>query len=300
VWAEKYDGELKDIFNLQDQITQQVVAELLLTIQTDVRENAKRLERPDVVTWNLLARGWKLFAELTKESLAEAELLSRRAVASNPTLCDAHYLLAGTLIHQVFMGYLSDGDLIIPEAYEIAKRAVSLDDTSEYAHWILGIIQHYRGKQDLAVGELKRAIEINPNCYLAYGTLGDCLAEYGDSEESIKNNEIAIRLNPRDPSIFFRYTGIALAHFMACRYSEAVQWARKSVHRKSSWHGGHAVLVSSLAQLNLMDEAKDAVDNYLENFPNGKVSELRNSFYIKRPEDLHRFEEGLRKAGIPE
>jgi adenylate cyclase len=299
VWADKYDGELKDIFDLQDQITQQVVAVILLTIQRYVRENTKRLERPDIVTWDLLARCWKLFAELTKDSLAAAEKILRGAVACAPTSCDAHYLLAGVLIHQVFMGYASEKTMVISEAYEVAKRAVSLDETSDYAHWILGIIQHYRGKQDLAIGELKRAIEINPNCYLAYGTLGDFLGEYGDSEESIKNNEIAIRLNPRDPAIFFRYTGIALAHFIAGRYSEAVRWARKSVHRKPSWHGGHAVLVSSLVQLNLIEEAKDAVDNYLENFPEGTISELREAFAIKRPMDLHRFEDGLRKAGLP-
>jgi TolB-like protein len=102
VWAEKYDGELQDIFDLQDQITQQVVASLLTQIQLNLGENVRQLERPDVVTWDLLARGWKLFYELTKESLAEAETLFRRAVASAPTSCDAHHLLASTLIHQGF------------------------------------------------------------------------------------------------------------------------------------------------------------------------------------------------------
>jgi len=100
VWAEKYDGELQNIFDLQDQITQQVVAAILTQIQMYVGENTKRSERPDVVTWDLLARGWKLFYELTKESLAEAETLFRRAVASAPTSCDAHHLLASTLIHR--------------------------------------------------------------------------------------------------------------------------------------------------------------------------------------------------------
>jgi adenylate cyclase len=301
MWADKYDGELHDIFDLQDQITQQVVASLATQIHMYVSEYTNRFERPDEVTWDLLARGWKLYYELTKESLAEAEKILRRAVIYAPTSCDANYLLAGVLHHRVLMGYVSDNrDVICSEAYEIAKRAVSLEEKNEYAHWTLGLIQQMRRKFDSAMMEYKRAIELNPNCSLAYGCLGDLLSESGDPDESIKNNEIAIRLNPRDPSIFFRYTGIALAHFMAGRYSEAVQWARKSVHRKASWHGGHAVLVSSLAQLNLMDEAKDAVDNYLENCPNGTVSELREAFSIKRPEDLHRFEKGLRKAGIPE
>jgi adenylate cyclase len=233
VWAEKYDGELHDIFDLQDQITQKVVSALLTQIQVYTCEKAKAPERPDIVTWDLLARGWKLYYELTKESLAAAEKILRKAVANAPTLCDAHYILAGVLIHQVFMGYRPDDDLIIHEAYDIAKRAVSLDDKSEYAHWTLGLIQYHRSKYDLAISEVKRAIELNPNCSLAYGVLGNFLAEK-DPDESIKNNEIAIRTNPKDPSIFFRYYGMAMAHFIAGRYSEAVQWARKSVHRNKA------------------------------------------------------------------
>ena len=301
MWAEKYDGELHDIFDLQDQITQQVVSSLLTKIQTYVGENPKRLEHPDIVTWDLLARAWKLFYELTEESLVEAEKISRKAVVNAPTSCDAHYLLASTITHQVIMGYRSDGELVIPEAYELAKKAVSLDDTSEYAHWTLGYIQYYRRKPDLAIAELRYAIELNPNCSLAYGSLGSILCEFGDPEESIKNNEIAIRSNPKDPSIFFRFHGLALAHFSAGRYSEASLWARKSVHRKPSWRGGHAVLAASLAQLDLLIEAKEAVDNFLENCPFETISKLRNAMIIAgKPDHVNRFEEGLRKAGLPE
>ena len=301
VWAEKYDGELQDIFDLQDRITQQVVATLLTQIQTYVGEIPKRLERPDYVTWDLLARGWKLFYELTKDSLAAAEKIFRKAVTNSPTSCDAHHLLAGVLSHQVLMGYVSDRDMMFSEAYERAKRAVSLDEKNEYAHWALGVIQNRRGKYDLAIAEFKRAIELNPNCSLAYGTLGNVLSYGGgDPDESIKYNEIAIRSNPMDPSIFFRYSGISIAHFMAGRYSEASQWALKSVHRKPSWRIGHAVLAASLAQLNLLKEAREAANNYLENFPNETISDILKLIPIKRPEDARRFEEGLCKSGLPE
>lgn len=299
VWAEKYDGELHDIFDLQDQITQKVVSALLTQIQVYTGEKVRLPERPDIVTWDLLARGWKLYYELTKESLAAAEKILRKAVKNSPTSCDANYMLAGVLIHQVFMDYRSDDDLVIHEAYEIAKKAVSLDDKSEYAHWTLSLIQYHRSKYDLAISEVKRAIELNPNCSLAYGVLGNLLAE-NDPYESIKNNEIAIRSNPKDPSIFFRYFGMAMAHFIAGRYSEAVQWARKSVHRKQGWRGGHAVLVASLAQLDLLEEARDAVSLYLENFPNETISKIKKVFLLNRIEEAYRFEEGLRKAGLPE
>jgi uncharacterized protein HemY len=91
-----------------------------------------------------------------------------------------------------------------------------------------------------------------------------------------------------------------MAHFVAGRYSEASLWARKSVHRKPNWRLGNAVLISSLAQLNLLEEAKEAVDNFLENSPNETISNLRKVLPFKRPDDAQRFEEGLRKAGLPE
>jgi tetratricopeptide (TPR) repeat protein len=299
VWADKYDGELEDIFDLQDKITQQVVSTLLTQIQIYVSENAKRSERPDVVTWDLLARGLKLTYMLTKDSLAEAETIFRRAVSIAPTSCDVHVWLACVLFHQVWMGHAVHDDAIIPEAYNEVKTAIGLDDYNEYAHWILGLIQMFRGKHDLAVAELKRAIELNPNCSLAHGSLGTVLSFGGESNESIRNNEIAIRSNPKDPSIFFRYSGIAMAHFREKRYSEASQWARKSISRKPDWRLGHAVLASSLAHLNLLEEAKDAVDNYLENVPNDTISEIGKALNFKTPDDSARFEEGLRKAGLP-
>ncbi len=300
IWAEKYDSDLQDIFDLQDQVTQQVVATILTKIQTYVGEKIERLKHPDVVTWDLLARGWKLYYDLSKESLAAAEKIFRRAVASAPTSCDANYLLAGVLIHQVSMGYVHEKTVFISEALKLARRAISIDDNDEYAHWTLGLIHRACGRLDLAIAEHKRAIVLNPNCSLAYGSLGSALCFRGDPDEAIKNSEMAIRTNPSDPSIFFRYASIAMAHFLAGRYSEAFQWARKSIHRKPSYRFAHAILTSSLAQLSLFEEAKESLDNYLDNFPNETISELHKDFHFKRSDDAHRFEEGLRKAGLSE
>jgi tetratricopeptide (TPR) repeat protein len=299
MWAEKYDGELQDIFELQDQISRQVVASILTQIQMYGGVKIKRLERPDTVTWDLLARGWKFFYELTKESLASAETIFRRAVATAPKSCVAHHLLACTLIHQTIMGYVSDANVNISQAYELAKRAIAFDEQNEVAHWTLGIIQLWRLKHDMAIAEHKRAIELNPNCSLAYGSLGTALLYRGKPDESIKNIEIAIRLNPRDPSIFFRFSGLAMAHFVAGRYLGASQWARKSIQRKPSWRIGHAVLASSLAHLNLLEEAKEEMDYFLEEIPDLTISKFRR-LPFKNQKDARRLEEGLRKAGLPD
>ena len=181
----------------------------------------------------------------------------------------------------------------------MAKRAATIDDHNEYAHWTLGLIQLVQKKHDMAIAELKRAVELNPNCSLAYGVLGTVLSFTGEPDESIKYNEIAIRLNPKDLSIFFRFSDIAMAHFVAGRYSDAVLWARKSIYRKSVFGLGHAVLISSLAYLNRLEEAKEAVRNFLEIIPKAKISGFRQ-IPFKIPENFNRLEEGLRRAGLPE
>ena len=299
VSAEKYDGDLKDIFELQDQITQQVVASIPWQIQFDISEKLNRLDRPDVKTWDLLARGIKLFYEATKESLAAAETLFRRTIVSAPASCDAHWLLAGVLIHQAFMGYASDKKTTSSEAYELAKKAIVLEGRNEYAHWAMGMIDLYRGNHNKAIAEYQRAIELNPNCSLAYGSLGTALNYSGEFDESIRNNEIAIRSDPMDISIAFRFTSIALAHYLAGRYGEAEEWARKAVYRKPNWYMGHTMLAASLAQLNRLKEANETVDNYLQLFPHARISALKEHPF-KNPNDVLRLEEGLRKAGLPE
>jgi adenylate cyclase len=300
VWAEKYDGELHEIFDFQDEITKQIVASTCTQIQLDMGHKVYRLERPDVRTWDLMARGWRLWYELTKQSLTDAEILLRKAVALSPSSSEAHFLLAGVLIHQVLMDFASDRQATKAEAYELVKTALVLEDRHEYAHWVMGIVELYKRNYRKSIAEFERAIELNINCSLAYGSLGTALSYSGEVEQSIKNNLIAIRLNPKDISIFFRFSGIALAHYVGGKYSEAENWARKSIYRKPGYHVAHVLLAASLAQLDRLKEAQETVQHYLETFPNANISGLLDLLPFKHSADALRLGEGLRKAGLPE
>lgn len=135
---------------------------------------------------------------------------------------------------------------------------------------------------------------------LAYGSLASALAFSGEVEKSIENNMMAIRLNPKDISIFFRFSGIAIAHYVGKRYSEAESWARKSMYRKPGYHVAHALLAASLAQLDRLKEAEEAVRHYLEIFPNANISRLLDLLPFKYSADALRLVEGLHKAGLPD
>ena len=196
------------------------------------------------------------------------------------------------------MGYKNLGKATA-ESYALARKAVTLNDRDEYAHWILGFIQLWRRNYDDAIGELERAIELNPNCSLAYGSLGTVLSYAGQPEKSIANNEIAIRSNPLDISIFFRFSGISMAHFVAERYSDTAEWARRTVQRKENWWIGHILLVASLEKLDRHADARSALEQLLVLFPNAVLSDLEH-LPFKRSIDAERLVEGLRLAGLPE
>ena len=110
--------------------------------------------------------------------------------------------------------------------------------------------------------------------YRAYCSLGTALSLVGRVDEAIANQQIAIRSNPRDPSIFFRFTGIALAHYLAGRYDTAVEWAGKAVQRMPQWYYGHFVLAASHIRAGRQTEARLAIDGCYEMLPNARVSQL--------------------------
>jgi len=301
VWAEKYDGELEDIFDLQDQLTQHVVASVQSKIQVSFGDKTISVESPDVTTWSLLAKAWSIIYDFTAESLKLAEKIVRKVIENEPTSCEAYALLSASLFHQVAMGYVSDNiDMVFLESFEAAKRAVFLDEKFEFAHLALGLHQQFRRKYDLAIAEFERAIELNPNLSIGYGFLGGALSGIGKSDEAIKNINFAIRLSPLDSAIFFRYTDLAIAHFMAGRYSEAIIWARKSIQIKPSYRYGHIYVIASLVSLNKLEEAKEAVKIYLEHIPNDTISRIHKDAMGIESKGFLLILESLRKAGLPE
>jgi len=299
IWAEKYDGELQTIFELQDKITQQVAATIQPQIYLFEGQKGIGLDRPDVATWELLARAWKLFHEFTREGFASAEKLLRKIVTSEVKSSEANSLLAGVIALKIFFRYSSDAITDAKEALVFAKRAVSLNSNNEYAHIFLGMSQYALDKRELAIGEFRRAIEINPNCSLAYGTLGTVLCTK-DPDESIKNNMIALRINPRDPIIFIRYSCLAWAYFMKGKYSEAVHWARKAIQINPYWRNAHLYLTTNLVMLGKLDEAEEAVKYYLEYYPDETISKIKAFYSYDNKEGLDQVYEALRKAGLPE
>jgi adenylate cyclase len=298
IWAEKYDGELQDIFDLQDTITQQVAATIQPQIYLYEGEKNIRVDRTDIATWELIARAWKLSDESTKESIISAEKLLRKTIAYAPKSCEAYLMLACVIIMQIVLRYSSNPTADAKEALSFARRAVSLNSNNEYAHVYLGIAQYLLDKRDLAISELRRAIEINPNNATAYAALGNVLCTK-NPDESIECNKKALRINPRDPTNYFQYSALAWAYFMKGKYSEAINWIKKAIQMNPYYRPPHTYLITSLVKLNKLEEAKAAWEYYLEYYPDETISKIKNYFsWDKRGVD-HIFQ-ALSKIGVPD
>jgi TolB-like protein/Tfp pilus assembly protein PilF len=299
IWSERYDGHLADVFDLQDEITQNVVASIQTKVHLTAGQPVESSKRPNLTVWELTMRAWKLVYDFSSESYATAKTLLDEAITLDPNSTEAHLILAVIHYHDAIMGLVKDKETSLALSRQLALRAVRLDDQNEYAHWALGLSCLALARHEESITVLERAIELNPNCSVAYGSLGTALNLVGRVDEAIVNHEIAIRSNPRDPSIFFRFTGISLAHFLAGRYDDAIEWANKAVHRMPTWYLGHFLLAASYIQANNLLKAKTAVDQCREVLPDASVSQLRR-LPLKNAIEMNQFRECLLKAGLPE
>ena len=298
IWAEKYDRPVADIFDVQDDITRSVAASTQTHVVLAEGTHAEHAERPELNVWLLVKRAWRRHYDLTPEALAEARELAERATELAPESGLSHEVLASVLAHQVIMCTVADLPDILAKARDAASKATRLSGSDEYAYWALGLVQFVSGEPDQAILSFRQGLEVNPNCSLIHGTIGTRLALMGRADESIAATEIAMRTNPRDPSIFFRYQALADAHFVKRDFEKMVDWAAKGVVPKPSYFGCHIRVVAGLGLLGRLKEAQAAIQRYLRDVPD-HVRSRAHRFAFVRDEDRALFSEGLKKAGLP-
>jgi TolB-like protein/Tfp pilus assembly protein PilF len=298
VWSERYDRQLEDVFDLQDEITRNVVASIQTTVHlSTIEEPVERSTRPDLTVWELTMRAWHLLYDFTPKSFDTAKSLLERALALDPESAEANMVLSLINHHVALMGYAADTRLAMDAAFALGRRAVQLDDRNEYAHWALGISCWGLHKHDESIVALERAVELNPNCSLAYGSLGTVYGLVGRTDEAIANQQIAIRSNPRDPSIFFRFSGLSLANYQAGRFDTAIEWAERAINRMPRWYYAHFVLAASHEAMGRHDQASEACRACLGVLPDIRLGDL-DRVPLKDAEKMDEMRLRLSKAGF--
>lgn len=299
VWSERFDRDVVDIFDLQDEIAGLVAARIGPELDLTEQRKAEKRPRKNLGAWDLFQLGVSEFYRFTRESNRTSQELIRRALEMDRDLARAHAQLAHAIV--LGMVYFDDPPERerLDEALAAAKRAIELDDQDANGYYTLGRVHLARCEYDQAIGALEHALELNPCLAQAYCGLGDSLAYEGRLEEAIAQLDIAIRLSPHDPFRWGFYSYRSLAHLFRGDFAEAVLWARKAIRVPNAQYWAKAHLVAALGHVGDAGQAKAAIGDLLQAKPEFSLAFARRRlFYLKRPDQMDLYLTGLSKAGL--
>jgi adenylate cyclase len=301
VWAEKYDREIDDIFELQDEMTQTIASALEPELNAVERERAVNKPPENLGAWEYYQRGlWNMW-HFEHEKLNAALDLYRKAIDLDPGFATA-YAYAGYCNYiLVVMGFSTDNESQLASGEKLAHKAMELDSRDAIAYFAMGRIQMLQGDHDDSIASLSQSLELNPNYAQSYYGLGFVLGLSGELEKAKSMIDKAIALSPRDPLMLGFASVHALISILSEDYEEGLEWAHRTMRLPvPTGYWGPAPLAAAYANLGQMDKAREAVREALEAKPDLTLSYLKKTFPTKHPGGLDPYLDGLRKAGLPE
>jgi TolB-like protein/Tfp pilus assembly protein PilF len=301
--AERFDGALEDVFALQDQVTAHVVGAIAPTLEQAEIDRAKRKPTESLDAYDCFLRGMANFHHLaSREANAEALRLFNRAVELDADFASAYAMAADCYVVRKSSGWTIDPAKEAAEAERLARCALQLGKDDALALAASGLALAYV-VLDLDTGAdfIDRALGLNPNFARAWLFGGWLKIWLGEPDAAIERFTRAMRLSPRDPFMPRMQNGTAHAHFFAGRYEEAASWAGAVLRERPDFHDGLRIAAASNALAGRAEPAQKALARLRQLYPFLRVSTLGDiQGPYRRPQDHARYEEGLRKAGLPE
>jgi TolB-like protein/class 3 adenylate cyclase/tetratricopeptide (TPR) repeat protein len=301
LWADKFAGSLEDVFDLQDRITMSVVAAIAPKLDQAEIERSKRKPTEKLDAYDYYLRGLAVVEGATKDENEEALRLFYKAIEIDANFALAHAMVARCFTLRKANGWMADVAKESAETAKQARRAVELgrDDAavlSRAGYALARVVFEPEEGADL----IERALALNPHLSSAWQFGGLLKAFRGEPETAIEHLAHAMRLSPLDPSLYSMQTATALAHFVAGRYDESVLWAEKASREDPNFLPAIRIIATSAGNSGQLERAQKAAKRMLEIDPAFRVSRLTDHVPLRRPDDLARYAEGLRRAGLPE
>jgi TolB-like protein len=301
LWAERFEGTLDDIFELQDQIAESVVGAVAPQLERAEIERAKRKPTESLDAYDHYLRGMAKLHSGTRAAIEAALPLFLKAAELDPEFASAYGMAAWCHFWRKLNGWMIDRPREIAEGARLARLAVELGRDDAVALTRGGhALAHLTGDLDGGIALIDRAVLLNPNLAPAWYLGGALRALRGETDAAMEHLARAVRLSPLDPEMFRMQVGMALANFFSGRFDAASVWAEKALGNLPSLLVAVALLAASHALAGRVNEAGQAMQRLRVLDPSLRVSGLKDWLPIHRPEDLARFSDGLRLAGLPE
>jgi len=296
-WAERYDRKLGDIFAVQDEITRSVAAAIEPNLL--MAEGARTLSRSadDLGAWELVARAQTHFWRLTREDCAAAVEPLERAVMAYPDYAPPRGLLGFCRVFAAHMGWIDRQQGLAPGRQQ-AIRAIALDDRHPWGHIALAYSAMLERRTEESIAAFQRAVALNPNSAAAHSHLSRGLAFAGRDREAIEHGQEAIRLSPLDPEMALFLGAIAVAHYTAGRYAEAIACSLEAQRLRPGFQGSRRLLCASLARAGRVAEAQSLLATIQGEQPQLSLAWVRANVPFQTRELMERYLDGFRKAGL--
>ncbi len=301
IWAERYDREVEDIFELQAEIAQTIAARIEPEMAAAERQRSMRKSPRSLHAWDLYQRGLSHYYQFTKQGSTKAQRWFRKAIEADPDFASAHARLAIVLQHDVFFGYTESRTETLDAALESARKALMLDTQDSLANFALGQVLIRRHDFVSAIPALETAIDLNPSSAHAYYGLGLALYYSGRRTEALPHLDRAARLGPNAPGLWSYCHMQARCHLDSKNYEAALEWAGRAVRQPNAKTIALAAFAAAAAYSGRYDTAKMAIDDLLRCEPGFCVQYVLQNFGNENLRDaMQHFADGLRKAGLPE
>ena len=297
LWAERYDRDLADVFAVQDEITEAIVAAIEPQLYAAENFRAQRKLPNSLDAWDLVMRALSHYWRVTREDNVVAQALLEKATAIDPNYGQALGVLAASYTFSAHMGWV-DMATAVPIAERAALAAILADSEDPWAHHALGCVYLYTRRFDDSLAEFELALRLNPNFSLAQSYYGLTLAYCGRWEEGDVAARRALRRSPRDPFSGV-YCGIAAyAQFVGRNYDEAIRLAREGIRHRGDFVGAHRVLTAAAGMAGQHKVASAALQALRRAQPNISLAWIAEDMPIQRDADREHYLEGFRRAGL--
>jgi TolB-like protein len=297
IWAERYDRDLADVFAVQDEITESIVAAIEPQLYAAENFRAKRKPPDSMDAWDLVMRALSHYWRVTRQDNVVAQALLEKATAIDPNYGQAFGVLATSHTFSAHMGW-EDMVTAAPIAERAAAAAILADSEDPWAHYALGCVYLFARRFDDSLAEFEAALGLNPNFSLAQGYYGLILAYCGRWEEAAAAVQRALRLSPRDPLVAV-YCGIgSYAQFVGRHYDEAMRLAREGIRQRADFVGAHRVLTAAAGMAGQTDVGKAALQKLRHAQPNISLDWIAKQMPIQHDAEREHYLEGFRRSGL--
>lgn len=300
LWADRFDGALEDVFELQDEVTTNVIGAIAPKLEQAEIERAKHKPTDKLAAYDYHLHGMANIYQGTKAANVEALQNFQRATEIDPNFATAHGMSAYCYVWRKANGWVADSGQETAAAEAAARKAARLGFDDAIALAQAGFaLAFVAANLDDGAALIDRALNLNPNLAAAWRFSGYVRVFLGDPELAIEHLQRAIRLSPLDPLIFIVQNGIVLAHFFAGRYEEALDWAQRALRQNPNYAAALIMAAVSGALVGRNEDRDKAVDRLRALDPQVRIANFANVWPLRRAVDLAAFDKGLRLTGLP-